>query len=63
MYIWALLFIVFILAYKASPKWLKVFLLILGVIVQDPIPFVDEAVMLAMILKSDKENEKNVVKQ
>lgn len=44
------LFIVFILAYAGLPKAAKLVVLIANFFIVDPIPYVDEVIMVALLL-------------
>lgn len=50
--LYLILIFIFLVAYSISPKYLKVFLLMLNIIIPDPIPFIDEAIMIALLLKN-----------
>lgn len=46
------LIIIFIVVYIASPTWVKLILFIANLFIPDPIPYVDEVIMLALLVKS-----------
>lgn len=49
--LYIILIFIFLVIYSISPKYLKVFLLMLNVIIPDPIPFIDEVIMIALLFK------------
>lgn len=51
MEIYIVLIIVFLVVYIASPKWVQLVLCIANFFIPDPIPYVDEVVMVALLLK------------
>lgn len=48
-----ILLIVALVAYFLAPKWLKVVLCVLNIFIPDPIPFIDEVIMIAIAAKED----------
>lgn len=46
------LFLIFISIYADQPKYVQVILFIANMFLPDPIPYVDEIIMLAITLKS-----------
>ena len=54
MQIYIVLIIVFLVAYIGSPKWVQLVLFIANCFIPDPIPFVDEIVMVALLLKPNE---------
>lgn len=59
--IWIILLIVFFVAFGAAPKWLKFCLLLINLFLPDSIPFLDEVVMIAMFLRSDRQSRLQTV--
>ena len=53
MLIYIILALVFIFTYIGLPKWVQIILLIADIFIPDPLPYVDEIIMLAIILKGD----------
>lgn len=46
-----ILIFVFLVLYSIAPKFLKLFILMLNIIIPDSIPFVDEIIMLVLLLQ------------
>jgi hypothetical protein len=51
--IFIILAFIFIAAYAGAPKWIQFILCLANIFIPDPIPFVDEVIMLAILLKKD----------
>ena len=47
-----ILFLIFILVYAGLDKWVQVVVFIANTVLPDPVPFVDEIIMLAIMVKS-----------
>lgn len=53
-----ILMIVFLLTYMGMPLKVRIFLFVANLFIPDPIPYVDEIIMFALLFKPDK-NTKN----
>jgi hypothetical protein len=51
MQIYIVLIILFLVVYIGLPKWVQLVLFIANCFIPGPIPFVDEVVMVALLLK------------
>lgn len=49
--LYIILVFIFLAVYSISPKYLKIFLLMLNIIIPDPIPLIDEVIMIALLFK------------
>lgn len=51
MLVFLVLGLIFLAAYAGAPKWIQVILAVANLFIPDPIPLVDEVVMVAIMLK------------
>jgi hypothetical protein len=52
MIVYIVLILVFLCAYAGMPKGIQLILCLANIFIPDPIPFVDEVIMIAILLSS-----------
>ena len=55
-----ILLVVVVIVYLAVPAWLKIILFLINIFTPDPIPYLDEILMILPIITKIKRKNKNI---